>query len=226
MREEKTIVKIKKLLALSKSPNENEAKAAMLKARELLIKHGLTERDLERSRSGDRKWKSSGTEHSVATGGLDKWKQGLHAVIAWAYGCEPIYIIQERPAHPAEPVQPFTPKRVKEYAFRGPEEYSKLCSELFCYAAKTVERGIKEKRLSCPEKSMSERYRIGESYGMGFVQGLREAIGEQSREIGWGLVPRLSGPLEEREADTDAATYRNGVRDGRDCRFGQVLGGR
>ena len=40
--DEKLIEKIKKLLALSESSNENEAKIAMLKAQELLAKHKLS----------------------------------------------------------------------------------------------------------------------------------------------------------------------------------------
>lgn len=38
--------KIRKLLALAKSPNANEAASATAKARRMLIEHGLTERDL------------------------------------------------------------------------------------------------------------------------------------------------------------------------------------
>ena len=37
--------KIKKLLALSKSPNENEAMAALEKARKLMEENGLSEQD-------------------------------------------------------------------------------------------------------------------------------------------------------------------------------------
>ena len=39
--------KIKKLLALAESPVEAEAQAALLKARELMAKHKLSERDLK-----------------------------------------------------------------------------------------------------------------------------------------------------------------------------------
>ena len=37
--------KIRKLLALAESENENEAKAALLKARELMAEHKLSEMD-------------------------------------------------------------------------------------------------------------------------------------------------------------------------------------
>ena len=39
--------KIKKLLALAESPNENEAQAALLKARQLMAEHKIGEADLE-----------------------------------------------------------------------------------------------------------------------------------------------------------------------------------
>lgn len=39
--------KIRKLLALAKSPEPEEAKLALLKARKLMAEHKLTERDLE-----------------------------------------------------------------------------------------------------------------------------------------------------------------------------------
>lgn len=41
--------KIEKLLALSSSPNEHEAKAALLKARQLMAEHKLSEKDFKRN---------------------------------------------------------------------------------------------------------------------------------------------------------------------------------
>ena len=38
--------KIKNLLALAQSPNEHEARAALLKARELMARHKISEREL------------------------------------------------------------------------------------------------------------------------------------------------------------------------------------
>ena len=39
--------KIKKLLALAESPNEHEAKAALLKARQLMAEHKIAEAELK-----------------------------------------------------------------------------------------------------------------------------------------------------------------------------------
>lgn len=41
--------RISKILALAESPNENEARAALLKARELMAKYKLQPEDLELS---------------------------------------------------------------------------------------------------------------------------------------------------------------------------------
>ncbi len=45
--EEDYKTKIKKLLALSESPNEHEARAVLLKARQLMAEHKLAETELE-----------------------------------------------------------------------------------------------------------------------------------------------------------------------------------
>ncbi len=49
---DKIIEKIKKILALSKSGNENEAAVALEKARQLMERHGISERDVELSSVG------------------------------------------------------------------------------------------------------------------------------------------------------------------------------
>ena len=43
--------KIAKLLALAESPNENEAKAALLKARELMAEHKLRPEDVKKAKN-------------------------------------------------------------------------------------------------------------------------------------------------------------------------------
>ena len=58
--------KIKKLLALAESPVEAEAQAALLKARELMAKHKLSERDLKMWASG--KLETSSLKSPAASG--------------------------------------------------------------------------------------------------------------------------------------------------------------
>jgi hypothetical protein len=50
---QKVIEQIKKLFALSKSPNENEAALAMEKAREMMFKHNIEEADLASGQTED-----------------------------------------------------------------------------------------------------------------------------------------------------------------------------
>ncbi len=50
MTNEKIIDKVKKLLALSESPNEHEAKLALQRAQELLQKHNLTTKDIHKEK--------------------------------------------------------------------------------------------------------------------------------------------------------------------------------
>ena len=53
--------KIKKLLALSESSNEHEAKAALLKAKQLMVEHKIAESDLTDGESVVKKIKSGVT---------------------------------------------------------------------------------------------------------------------------------------------------------------------
>ena len=81
-----TIVeKVQKLLALSHSPNEHEAKTAMLKAQELMLKHKVTMKDVEQDVKKDivittthQKFKNT------------KWKAILAKVISDNFMCESV----------------------------------------------------------------------------------------------------------------------------------------
>jgi ribosomal protein S20 len=68
--------KIKKLLALSKSDNENEATVALEKANKLIEQFGLDKESLHFE-----------TVCSKATKTYSKWRTLLSSNIAWLYGC-------------------------------------------------------------------------------------------------------------------------------------------
>ena len=77
--------KIRNLLALAESPNENEAKAALLKARELIAKHKLTETELaEEEKQAVRDVRTDIT----CSKRRDPWIVGLSAVIGENYCCK------------------------------------------------------------------------------------------------------------------------------------------
>ena len=77
--------KIKKLLALAESPVEAEAQAALLKARELMAKHKLSERDLKDV--GKREVRDVELEITCSKR-RDPWIVNLSGVIAENYCCQ------------------------------------------------------------------------------------------------------------------------------------------
>lgn len=161
--------KIKKLLALARSNNEHEARAAMLKAREIMGRYKLTEADLEEK--GNRKIKTFNTG-IVYTSKTGLWIAYLQKVIAENYCC-------------TTSVGCITKQKMEVY-FTGFEDDLEICNEVFQYAVDTVLYSIKQirkKKHLSPMKIRSECL----SYGIGFAEGCKEAFADQGEE-NWGLV--------------------------------------
>lgn len=78
----KVVDKIQKLLALSESSNEHEAKASMLKAQELLARHKLSLKEVQEYKISDIKERRSKITFTRA-----KWKAQLAGLIADNFGC-------------------------------------------------------------------------------------------------------------------------------------------
>ena len=88
--------KIRKLLALAKSPEPEEAKLALLKARKLMAEHKLSERDLEERNTTVIK-RAIGEKFSKKA---NSWMDPLSIVIGENY-CYPLGPHQQhRPAEP------------------------------------------------------------------------------------------------------------------------------
>jgi len=81
---QKVIERIRKLLALAQSANENEAQAAALKAQELLAEHNLREADLHEA---DDEFVIDGELLSDSR----PWRRKLAANVARLYFCEYYY---------------------------------------------------------------------------------------------------------------------------------------
>jgi hypothetical protein len=82
MKNEKIIATIKKVLELSKNnPSEEEAKAAALKAQELLAKYNIKESDINDETSEN-------IVEKFTDVGLAKWKYSLASVIARNFRCQ------------------------------------------------------------------------------------------------------------------------------------------
>ncbi|MDQ0149604.1 DUF2786 domain-containing protein [Eubacterium multiforme] len=164
------IIKIKKLLALSKSSNENEAKNAMLKAQQLMIKHKITIQEAENFEEIN-----IGEETSNIKFRSIKWKANLASVIADNFGCILYYNTHSKGVH--------------EIKFYGKEEDRIICSIMMAYAVKCIESSsikyINELRKDRRRKHFKN---IKTDYALGFINGLKVQFDKQVKSNEWGLV--------------------------------------
>lgn len=116
---EDTMFKIQKLLALSKSSNENEAQNAMLKAQSLLIKYKLSIKDVEHHNPESIKVNENST--GIKFKG-SSWKSNLANVITNNFGCYLFY----------------RSWRSHEICFYGKEEDVIICGIMLEYAIKCI----------------------------------------------------------------------------------------
>lgn len=205
--------KIANLLALSQSPNENEAKAALLKARELMAKHKLTEAEL-----GDKKEQIVKDVRTSVTFSKrrDPWIANLCTVIGENYCCK-VYRAYTQG------------KQTQTVCFIGLEEDVGICTEIFTYAVDCVHSGIKRIKKENRREPSGYVKILCDSYGYGFATGVLDAFSGQQEEHKdeWGLVltvPKAvidaSGHLENKEFNARAQDqilrdgYEKGYADG------------
>lgn len=166
--------KIRKLLALAESPNEHEAKSALLKARQLMAEHKLTERECKDAEKQEVKDIRADITCSKRR---NPWIVHLSAVIGENYCCKG-----------------YRNRRYGEQTnyigFIGLGDDVEVCVSIFKYAVDCVLSEIKriKKENSCYYSSYVKK--ICDSYGYGFVSGVSEAFRKQQEENeqGWGLV--------------------------------------
>lgn len=163
--------KIRKLLALAgNNSSPEEAQAAMLRARELMAKHKLTEADCatEKAEVAERltNWKT--------TTASEPWMIPLSCVIARHYCCEP-YTNSEY--------------RGKTYAigFVGFPDDLDVCIEVYNYAVRFVRLRNEERRVELKGRLSAKSVKVlCNSYGIGFSHGVQEAYEKQERETNAG----------------------------------------
>ena len=205
--------KIAKLLALAESPNEAEAKAALLKARELMAKNKLTPEECQKQKN--QKVVKDFTDIQC-TAMTNPWAASLSAVIADNYCCRAIN--RKRKGY-----------KTATIGFIGLEDDFEICKRIFLYAydciASTCKREIKRNHWD----DRGTYRKAVNAYGWGFCEGLHDAFKAQKAEHQeWGLVmvtpqavveeadglgkPRAIG---RNEVDMDALGARQkGYRDG------------
>ena len=166
--------KIKKLLALAESSNENEAKAALLKARELMAEHKLTEAECQEIK--DRNVLEIETDVSF-TRWSEPWMMYLASVISENYCCRGF-------------TRKDYGKQIGKIVFIGLEEDVEICHMVFEYAVDCI-------RSECLRiKKRFKDYGSGfikseqNGYGQGFALGVEKSFEKQQEENEqeWGLV--------------------------------------
>lgn len=171
--------KIRKLLALSGSPNIHEAQSAMLKARQLMAEHGIAEEPDESQKVAHIESGISFSEYR------DPWIAHLAGIIGESYRCIG-YTVKSR-------------GRTCTACFIGLEDDVRLCNEIFRYAVGCIRAGIKEIRKCAIHMPPEELHRKCDSFGYGFAYGIKSAFQEQDEEQSaeWALA--LSMPPKVRK---------------------------
>ena len=179
-------VKIKKLLALAESPVEAESRAALLKARELMARHKLSERDLKDE--GGQEVKDVELEITCSKR-RDPWIVNLSGVIAENYCCKGYR-------------RHSSGSQTQRMGFIGFEDDVEICAAVFKYAVDCVQAKVKEIKKEYKKHGFRADYikKLCDSYGYGFVNGADKAFKRQQEELPqeWGLV--LATPKEVQEA--------------------------
>lgn len=162
--------------AVAESPNEHEAKAALLKAKELMAEHKLSEMDVKDV--GKKEVKEILLEGMQASTRYNPWIIPLSTVIGENYCCKAFN-------------NKYSGKQLRTIGFVGFEEDVQICEQVFRYAVNCVESKLKEikKENSC--YSAQYRKKLCDGYGYGFMIGVQEAFEkqkEENEEKGWGLV--------------------------------------
>lgn len=175
--------KIRRLLALAESPNENEAKAALLKARELMARHKLTEKDI---RDAEPQKVTRLLTDIICSKRRDPWCINLSAIIGENYCCKALR--NHNKGHQTQTI-----------GFIGFEDDVALCAEIYKYAVDCVRSEVKRIKRQYADYSSDYIKRQCSSFGFGFIAGLRATFAKQTEEHQqWGLV--LVTPKEVQDA--------------------------
>lgn len=166
--------KITKLLALSNSPNEKEAQAALLKARELMAKHKLRPEECQDGTDARVVMLTVGVDCTTLT---NPWALALGGVIGKRYCCQ-VYRSHVRGA------------KKSTVGFAGLEDDYAVCRRVYLYAYECVKNRCRHIRASEQNRHGAKELReMCNAFGWGFCYGLEAAFQEQEKEHQeWGLV--------------------------------------
>lgn len=173
MSRERIIRKVHKLLALANSSNEHEAALAAAHAQRLLAEHNLTLSEMELRQDG-----AGETELKVART-VPKWLSSLFAVVARAFDCLPIVSTTPDAAH-------------LRCIGVGEDPQVAVCTLEFLMKElrRLATAYIRKQDIPASRLSVTGRRRIRDSYLLGGVQGVQQAMTIQK-----AVTPTTTGAL-------------------------------
>ena len=163
--ENKVIDKIEKLLALAGSDNENEAKAAMVKAQELMAKY-----EIDRERVQGKGHEERPVIYLSGGPFKDEWVNMVATVIAENFRCRCITASMSGTGGSF---------RIRFYGY---EEDAEICINIFNYAVKVVRKRFVTLRAIYAEAGRDFRRNEKMNYIAGFCQGLDRNFEEQKKQ--------------------------------------------
>lgn len=166
--------KVSKLLALADSPNEHEAKAALLKARSLMAQYKLRP---NMKTTSNIVYEGIGITFTLTS---EPWMISLCRTIASNYCCQTVLSCQPG-------------KRTYEIWLTGLSEDFEICKTAIQYAVDCVRAGAKRCKADPSWTTAKLRREAAKSYGIGFSEGLNEAFQKQSEsnQSKWGLIMKI-----------------------------------
>ena len=167
--------KIAKLLALAESPNENEAQAALLKARELMAQHKLRPEECQKTENIKVRKETVNVSCSKTK---YHWAVDLSAIIASHYCCRAFRNHRRG-------------ERTYTIGLVGLEDDFEICKRIFLYAFDCCKARSDELfKENADYYTPKYRRALAEAYGTGFCSGLQKALDRQTEEKKqeWGLV--------------------------------------
>lgn len=208
-------------LANNKGASQAEAQAALLKAKELMMKYNLDQEEVMSAagNSAHRDVKSYRTDVTFSKQ-VEPWIADLADLIARNSRCESYFISRKG-------------ERRKTIAFYGYDEDLQICTIMFNYALYCIWEKFPEIRNRMKWEygmNIKQCRPYTDSYAIGFIYGMRDAFNRQYEEHKeeWGLVAitptAVTEYLNQRcttiDLDTnptfiDPKMYRDGVEDGK-----------
>lgn len=183
--------KIAKLLALAESPNENEAKAALLKARELMAEHKLRPEEIKKAENVKVVRELLNVTCTAMT---NPWAVSLSAVIAEHYCCR-AYRTRNHGG------------KTNTIGLVGLEDDFEIAKRIFLYAYDCVIPACQHQIKRDPNDFPGTYREKCNAYGWGFVRGVNAAFRRQEEEHQeWGLVMVVPKAVDDSMADMGKKT--------------------